>query len=159
MSGTSRPGGDAPDKGEEDEEALDSERLKDVVRWLRYAREDLDASQAALIEEGLWVPRHACFMAQQAAEKAIKALLVYLNIDFPRRHDLDALRNLVPEEWSVKQAPLSLQRLTEWAVESRYPGDMPDPDDDDAALAVKTAREVYELVEDDLLSEGVEPDA
>lgn len=75
----------------------EAERLREVGRWLRYAEEDLRAAQAATRDPEL-VPRHACFLAQQATEKALKAGLVYLNIDVPRRHDLDALRNLLPED-------------------------------------------------------------
>ena len=71
------------------------------------------------IAEGKNIPaRHACWLAQQAAEKAIKAVLVFLQIDFPRRHDLDALRNLVPDGWQVRVEQLSLAGLTEWAVEA-----------------------------------------
>ena len=51
-----------------------------------------------MLESASIVPRHVCWLAQQAAEKAIKAVLVFLQIDFPRSHDLDALRNLAPDD-------------------------------------------------------------
>jgi HEPN domain-containing protein len=102
----------------------EAERLAEVQRWLRFAHEDLAAPQASLRYRG-FVPRQACFLAQQAAEKALKAILVYLQVDFPKNHDLDALRNRIPREWSVAREPLRLQILTEWAVEARYPGDLP----------------------------------
>jgi HEPN domain-containing protein len=38
-----------------------------------------------------------CWFAQQAAEKALEAALVLEGIKFPLRHDLDALRNLLPD--------------------------------------------------------------
>jgi len=66
----------------------------EAQRWLRYAREDLAAARA-LGERAGGAPRQSCRLAQQAAEKAIKAALVFLRIDFPRSHDLDLLRNLV----------------------------------------------------------------
>ena len=40
-------------------------------------------------------PRHACWLSQQAAEKALKAALVLERVEFPFTHDLDALRNLL----------------------------------------------------------------
>lgn len=52
-----------------------------------------------MIEQEGMIPRHVCWLAQQATEKALKAILVFLQIDFPRRHDLDALRNLIPDGW------------------------------------------------------------
>jgi HEPN domain-containing protein len=67
-----------------------------------------------------------CWLAQQAAEKALKGALASQAIPFPFRHDLDALRNLLPDGWEVKRQHPDLAELTEWAVEARYPGDWPD---------------------------------
>ena len=47
------------------------ERLAEVHRWLRYAREDLVAAEAMLVQEEV-MPRHTCWLAQQSAEKALK---------------------------------------------------------------------------------------
>ncbi len=54
---------------------------------------------------------------------AIKAALIFLQIDFPRRHDLDALRNLLPGGWLLKDSLPDLAELTKWAAEAYYPGD------------------------------------
>jgi len=94
----------------------EDERLIEVRRWLQYAQEDMTAAEAMLEQPGI-APRHACWLAQQAAEKSIKAVLVFLQIDFPRRHDLDALRYLVPDGWQLKEDHPDLAELTEWAVE------------------------------------------
>ena len=72
----------------------------EAARWLRYAREDLQAAQVGLTNRRL-VPRHSCLFAQQAAEKAIKAGLVLLQINFPKTHVLDALRNMLPPDWVI----------------------------------------------------------
>ena len=47
---------------------------------MRYAEEDLLAAEAALEQDGL-VPRHACWLAQQSTEKAIKAVLIFLQVE------------------------------------------------------------------------------
>lgn len=88
------------------------EQLAETRRWLRYARENLEAAETLLAQHAV-VPRHICWLAQQATEKAIKAVLVFLAIDFPWRHDLDALRNLIPTGWRVKDAHPDLTELTE----------------------------------------------
>ena len=99
----------------------ETERLAEVRRWLRYAREDLVAAEVMIGQQEM-VPRYACWLAQQSAEKAMKAVLVFLQIDFPRRHDLDALRNLAPDDWQLKQDHPDLADLTEWAVERALSG-------------------------------------
>ncbi len=72
-----------------------TDQLAETDRWLRYAEEDLTTIETLLRQPHV-VPRHVCWFAQQAAEKTLKAVLVFLQIDFPRTHDLDVLRNLVP---------------------------------------------------------------
>jgi HEPN domain-containing protein len=123
-----------------------------VRRWLAYAAAALAAAEAVV--DGGGVSRHACFHAQQAAEKAIKAVLVLLDIDFPWRHDLDALRLLVPAGWRVRADHPNLADLTVWAIEARYPGGWPEATPEDAAAAWHQARAVWESACADLDREG-----
>ena len=97
-----------------------TDRLADTARWLRYAEEDLITAET-LLEQLHLPPRQSCWYAQQSAEKALKAVLIFLEIDFPRTHDLNVLRNLVPESWQLKAAHSDLASLTEWAAEARSP--------------------------------------
>ncbi len=78
------------------------ELVAEACRWLRFAREDISAAER-LLADGSFVPRHVCWLAQQSAEKTLKAALVLDGIDFPFRHDLDALRNLLGEggQWDA----------------------------------------------------------
>ena len=76
----------------------------------------------------------------------MKAALVLEEIDFPFTHDLDALRNSLPDSWSVRNTHTDLAELTEWAVETRYPGDWPEPTDSDAMRAQSEARAVHNSV-------------
>jgi HEPN domain-containing protein len=117
-------------------------------RWLAYARSDLDAAHALLHDPDHY-PRQVCFLAQQAAEKALKAVLVLLEIEFPFTHDLDRLREMVPAGWRVKTAFPNLYALSIWAVEARYPGDMPQVVEADARGALQTAEAVYQTITDD----------
>jgi HEPN domain-containing protein len=131
---------------------------EETRRWIRYAREDLKAA-VAMQDGGLGVPRQACWLAQQAAEKALKAALVVRQVEFPRTHDLDLLFGMVPPESMVRTASLDLAELSEWAVEARYPGDWPDATPEDARQAVLVAEQVVALVEGDLAKVGLAPDA
>ena len=60
----------------------DRSRLEETRRWLRYAQEDLLAAEV-MLESAKVLPRHVCWLAPQAAKKAIKTVLVFLQIDLP----------------------------------------------------------------------------
>ena len=64
-----------------------------------------------------------CFCCQQAAEKYLKALLEELGQTIPKTHDLDRLLILLPSFHSTLR-PLrrGLLFLTDFAVDTRYPG-------------------------------------
>ncbi|MBM3178718.1 MAG: HEPN domain-containing protein [Chloroflexi bacterium] len=117
--------------------------------WMSYAKSDLDAAYA-LLEQGDFFPRQICFMSQQAGEKALKAVLVFLEINFPHTHDLDRIRELIPEGWQVKEKFPELYDLSIWAVESRYPGHMPDVVEYEARETLLLAQAVFDTVSAEL---------
>lgn len=88
----------------------DPEHLREVGRWLRYAQDDLKVAE--LILEHGQVPRAACFNAQQCAEKSIKAALVFLQLNFPKSHNLRQLCEMLPEGWRFGDDPTTLSGLT-----------------------------------------------
>lgn len=122
----------------------------DAERWLGYARSDL-AAATTLVASPDHYPRQVCFLAQQAAEKALKAALIAQEFEFPFTHDLDRLRNLLPDKWTVKKAFPDLAEMTIWAVEARYPADMPEVLESDARRALKVASEIIHLIEEDII--------
>jgi len=92
------------------------------AEWLRRARSNLARARAGRSSPEV-LYEDLCFDAQQAAEKAIKALLVEHKMSFPKTHAIMDLLTLlqqsgvvVPEE--IRRAGL----LTGYAVETRYPG-------------------------------------
>ena len=101
-----------------------------------------------------------CFDAQQAAEKALKGLLLQLEVDFPYTHDLADLITLVEEQNlevpdSVKDAAI----LTDYAVVTRYPGLGEPVTEDEHEYAVAIAERVVEWVENHLDEGGKTPDS
>lgn len=63
-----------------------------------------------------------CFDAQQAAEKAIKALMIKRGIDFPYIHDLAQLLSLLKESGEeIPDAVGQARKLTRFATVTRYP--------------------------------------
>jgi HEPN domain-containing protein len=61
---------------------------EDPREWLNRARSNL--LQAKAQRRGVYL-EDLCFSAQQAAEKAIKALLIKYDVKFPYTHDLAKL--------------------------------------------------------------------
>ncbi|MCY3655723.1 MAG: HEPN domain-containing protein [Chloroflexi bacterium] len=123
------------------------------LRWLRYAQEDLRA--ADLARRGELVPRLACFHAQQAAEKAMKAALVLDGVGFPFSHDLRVIRNLLPDDWPAEVRSADLAQLTVWGAESRYPWSWNEPNAENAAEAATEARMVYDAIAGEFARRGM----
>jgi uncharacterized protein len=116
--------------------------------WMRYAEEDLTTAERMLAGEGFAL-RWACYLAQQAAEKAIKAVLVEEQIRFPFIHEVDKLRDLVPAHRSVAAVDVDLGALAQWARAARYPP-ADEATESDARAAVEAAREIVEAARADL---------
>lgn len=89
------------------------------TEWLRYAEADLAFASIALPEGARY--EQLAFHSQQAAEKALKAVLICCQVGFPRTHSIAALLDILPVEIAV---PDDLQRaavLTSFATFMRYP--------------------------------------
>ena len=87
---------------------------------MNRARSNLARAQSRI--PGVYL-EDLCFDAQQAAEKAIKALLVKQGVAFPYVHDIAYLLTLA--EQAAVQIPDPVRRaedLTRYAVVTRYPG-------------------------------------
>jgi len=93
---------------------------RDLVRaWLSKADSDLKAAELALQAETALDT--ACFHAQQAAEKYLKAYLTFHAIEFPLTHNLNALINLCASRDGAFGTLHGLGSiLTPYAVELRY---------------------------------------
>jgi HEPN domain-containing protein len=118
--------------------------------WLQRARSDLALARAAVGIPDVLL-EDVCFHAQQCAEKALKALLIWRQVAFPRTHVLETLLDLlkvagvrIPSE--VDEAFV----LTQYAVQTRYPGEWEPITTDEAHSALETAARVLAWVESQL---------
>ena len=112
----------------------------DPREWLNRARSNLALAKAK--RKGVYL-EDLCFDAQQAAEKAIKALLIKVDVDFPYVHDLAELLTLL--EKNGQKIPTSIRQaegLSRYAVFTRYPGMGPQIKQKEYKEAVKIAGQV-----------------
>ncbi len=120
--------------------------------WLRRARADLALAKAPLPSGALY--EDLCFHAQQAAEKAIKAVYRARNHAFRYTHDLtELLEGLVSRGVAVPEAVREAEDLTDFAWHARYPGPAEPVSEAEYNRVVKLAETVVEwagrLVEQD----------
>jgi HEPN domain-containing protein len=129
-----------------------SSKPEELARlWLRKADNDLiTARQTLLLRDG--PTDTACFHAQQAAEKALKALLTYHQVTFPKIHELVRLLDLaIPYLPELEEFRLVLAEMSNYAVEARYPDDWFEPARHDAVEALSSAERIVESVRKNLV--------
>jgi HEPN domain-containing protein len=108
----------------------------DLARQLlRVASDDEFAARSVLSIEGV-TDAILGFHAQQAVEKAIKAVLVAKGIKFRFSHNLDYLRDLCSEAGiELPEALDGMENLTPFATAERYGSPAPAGLDREQALA------------------------
>ena len=89
--------------------------------WIKHAKSNLMLAEKGGRLSGVLL-EDLCFNAQQAAEKALKAVCLARNLEFPKTHSIVRLIDIldaggvnIPQ--NVKEADI----LTQYAVETRYP--------------------------------------
>ncbi len=123
----------------------------EAQRWLRQARYDLDLARYNATGE---FHAAACFQAQQAAEKALKAFLYGREERMVLGHSVaelcDRCQSYQPEFGALKA---KLARLDRFYIPTRYPNALPGGipaemyDQSDAKEAITWASEALEAVE------------
>ena len=113
--------------------------------WLRHAWSDLDLARVGrnsriLVED-------LCFHAQQAAEKALKAVLVFRSVPFPKTHNIRTLIDLLPGDLNLPEAAKGAAILTDYAVLTRYPGDLEPVTEEEYHEAIRIAETVVQWAE------------
>jgi HEPN domain-containing protein len=119
----------------------DEKTRTEARRWLATARGDLETARM-LAQGGRWA--HACFHAQQAGEKALKALWYAQDLD-PWGHSvlrlIDDLEPVAPNAYGLmhdlREAAGQLDR---YYVPTRYPNGLPDLTPEEAFFEIDALR-------------------
>jgi HEPN domain-containing protein len=125
----------------------EDEAKRDLVRrWLVKAWHDLAAAGKLAGGPDVYLDV-AIYHCQQAAEKALKAFLVFHDQRFQKTHDLRVLVELArPFDATIDQCLDLAERLTPYATAFRYPSEVLDPDTERFQEALEAADMIYRFV-------------
>jgi HEPN domain-containing protein len=127
---------------------------KEALRWLKTGESDLEAAKILKKNQK---HAHACFNAQQAAEKAVKSVWYFFDAD-PWGH---SILNLIQDLENVDIDVFSMlsdfvddaKKLDRFYIPTRYPNGLPDitPDmaymEEDSSLSIAAAEKIIKIVE------------
>ncbi len=124
--------------------------MRDAERWLNQAKNDLEA--AKWNSEGKFYA-HACFLSQQAAEKALKAYLYSIGKRKIITHSTYTLARECAQENNVFNSILSIcAELDKHYIPSRYPNGLPDstPSEvylkQDAEVSINNSQKILDFI-------------
>ncbi len=119
-----------------------SDQPTNYIAWLAKARNDILTIENNIA--GSRVPWDAvCFHAQQAAEKTLKAFLIFHGRVVARTHDLVALLSACAQiDPMLAGCERDCQSCNSYAVSARYPDDLFEPGEKDGNAMIAAARRV-----------------
>lgn len=119
-----------------------------VQAWLVKARSDLESARCLLAGPSPILDT-GCFHCQQAAEKSLKAFLIWNEHEPPRTHALGLLLDAGLEyEARLAEHRVPCEGLTSYAVEVRYPDSAAEPTPEKAAAAFEAAEALVSFIHD-----------
>ena len=115
-------------------------------QWLKKAKDDLIAASHMIRDIYPKQIEISCYHSQQAVEKALKAHLVFHDVEPPYTHDLGTLCELC-SEYSKDFSDFydDCDDLTIYATRTRYP-DSIEIEEQEAKEAFEKASEIYRFV-------------
>ena len=109
-----------------------------IKSWLKKAEKDLLTAKHELSFSDA-VIESICFHCQQAAEKYLKAYLVFRGIPFTKTHEIGELvTKCENKDREISALKEEADKLTDYAIEIRYPEEWIEP-------TLEEAREAFEI--------------
>ena len=114
---------------------------EEVSEWIKKAENDYAGALHIHRRRKKPLPDLVCFHCQQAAEKYLKAFLIFKEVSFPKIHDLLALLELCQRhrsDFELWREPFEL--LNPYSVQLRYPGE--EASVEEARVAVQAVKQI-----------------
>lgn len=117
-----------------------------VARWVGKAKED-ELNIRSILKHRDGAPSGVCFLSQQMAEKYLKAMLIFYDLEPMKIHDLIKLTSLLENNApDIKEIDEEAALLNQYYIETRYVGDYPEFFWKDAEEASAAAEKIKKFV-------------
>lgn len=117
-----------------------------IEEWLSFAKEDLDTANSLLGSEYLY-NRSICYHCQQAAEKDLKAYIIFLDLPLNKTHNLSKLIDQIKElDIDILKLQSDVDVLTDYIVTARYPDDSEPITDEESKIAFTVTKKINEYI-------------
>jgi HEPN domain-containing protein len=113
--------------------------------WIERAKSSLELAQAKIIKHIYY--EDLCFQLQQAAEKALKGLLIYYGVEPEFTHNIEILLKEIKKFTEIPENIKEAARLTIYAVQTRYPGEYNEITKEEYETSVKIAKDCLSWTE------------
>ena len=106
--------------------------------WLERAESSYNLAKSKFIRNIYY--EDLCYQAQQAVEKAFKGLLIYFGVEPEYTHNIGILINELEKYTKIDDFIKESMELTNYAVQTRYPGAYNDVTKKEYKRALKIAK-------------------
>jgi HEPN domain-containing protein len=122
---------------------MKADEKNNLLEWFKKADHDIIAAHKLLADDEILDTD--CFHCQQAAEKYLKAFIIFKGTEIEKIHDLDKLN----KECSALDSDFEIfdfKNLNYFAIDVRYPDDFTEPSPEEAQYYLEIAERVKALV-------------
>jgi len=113
--------------------------------WIERAKGSFEIAQIKIV--GHIHYEDLCYQVQQAVEKALKGLLIFYGVEPEFTHNIELLINGLKKFTDIPEKVNEATQLTNYAVQTRYPGEYDEITKEEYDKAVKIAKDCLDWVE------------
>jgi len=113
--------------------------------WLKRAKSSLELAKARI--NNIIYFEDLCYQSQQAVEKALKGLLIFYCVEPEYTHNIEILLNEVKKFTDIPENIKEAAQLTNYAVQTRYPGEYDEVTKEEYEKSIKIAKDCMNWIE------------
>ncbi len=118
--------------------------MNDSKIWLNRAKSSLELAKAEKTESIYY--EDLCYQAQQASEKALKALFIFYELKIIKTHNFFLLLSKIKEMVDIPDDIKEVTELNIFASRTRYPGDYVPVSENEYKEALEISQKVVDWV-------------
>ena len=130
--------------------------MDSYLEWLKRARSSLELAKYS--DNELVYYEDLCFQAQQAAEKGLKALLIYYGVEPEKTHNLYVLLQELEKHTEIDDELKEVLKLYNFAVLTRYPGEYAEIEREEYEQSIVIAEKCLKWIEEKMQSRTRSPE-